>query len=128
MFGSTYRCVNNSCTGCTAATGNTYFVDPINGDDGTATGSGIAAGVATPTCSFKTVTHALSVASTVGAAGPRSSSSARPVRPPSSTGETLPIVVPANVAISTKSGPSASTCRPAATPRSAASAWWVTRR
>ena len=51
--------MNNSCTGCTAATGNTYFVDPINGDDGTATGSGIAAGVATPSCSFKTVTHAL---------------------------------------------------------------------
>ncbi len=61
--------MNNSCTGCSAATGNKYFVDPMNGDDGTATGSGIAAGVATPSCSFKTVTHALAVAGAVGATG-----------------------------------------------------------
>ena len=27
-FGPIYRCVNNSCTGCSAATGNKYFVDP----------------------------------------------------------------------------------------------------
>jgi len=105
-FGSSYRCVNNSCTGCSAATGNTYFVDPINGDDATATGSGVAAGVATPSCSFKTVTHALSVASTVGAIGTKivivGASSQTVVL---DGGETLPIVVPANVAIATKTGP-----------------------
>jgi hypothetical protein len=104
-FGSTFRCVNNSCTGCTAATGNIYFVDPINGDDGTATGSGVAAGVATPTCSFKTVTHALSVASTVGAAGTKIVVVGVSGMTTFLGGETLPIVVPANVAISTKDGP-----------------------
>ncbi len=106
LFGATYRCVNNSCTGCASATGNTYFVDPLNGDDGTATGSGIAAGVATPTCSFKTVTHALSVASAAGATGTKIvivGESGQTVA--LDVNETLPIVVPANVAISTKSGP-----------------------
>ncbi len=105
-FGATYRCVNNSCTGCAAATGNTYFVDPLNGDDGTATGSGIAAGVATPSCSFKTVTHALAVASSAGATGTKIvivGASGQTVA--LDVSETLPIVVPANVAISTKSGP-----------------------
>jgi len=105
MFGSIYRCVNNSCTGCSAATGNTYFVDPVNGDDGTATGSGIAAGVATPSCSFKTVTHALSVASTVGAAGTKIVIVGVSGQTTVLAGETFPIVVPANVAISTKLGP-----------------------
>ena len=106
LFGSSYRCVNNSCTGCAAVTGNTFFVDPLNGDDSTATGSGIAAGVATPSCSFKTVTHALAVASSAGATGTKIvivGEAGQTVALAAS--ETLPIVVPANVAISTKSGP-----------------------
>jgi hypothetical protein len=105
-FGSTFRCVNNSCTGCSTATGNTYFVDPLNGDDATATGSGIAAGIATPSCSFKTVTHALAVASTVGAIGTKIVIVGESGQTVSlDAAETLPIVVPANVAISTKTGP-----------------------
>ncbi|HVZ88106.1 MAG TPA: hypothetical protein VHG72_14130, partial [Polyangia bacterium] len=105
-FGSTFRCVNNSCTGCASATGNTYFVDPVNGDDATATGSGIAGGVATPSCSFKTVTHALSVVGAIGAAGTKIvivGQAGQTVALDAS--ETLPINVPTNVAISTKTGP-----------------------
>ena len=34
-LGSVYRCLNNSCTGCAAATGNKYYVDPLNGSDAT---------------------------------------------------------------------------------------------
>ncbi|HXU64969.1 MAG TPA: hypothetical protein VN962_24895, partial [Polyangia bacterium] len=105
-FGSPYRCVNNSCTGCSAATGNTYFVDPINGNDASATGSGVAGGVATPSCSFKTVTHALQVVSGIGAAGTKIVIVGQSGQTVTLDGaETLPIVVPANVAISTKSGP-----------------------
>jgi hypothetical protein len=106
LYGSTYRCVNNSCTGCSAVTGNTYFVDPLNGDDGTATGSGIAAGIATPSCSFKTVTHALAVASSAGATGTKIVIVGEAGQTVAlDVSETLPILVPANVAISTKVGP-----------------------
>jgi hypothetical protein len=105
-FGSSYRCVNNSCTGCSAAAGNTYFVDPLNGNDSSATGSGMAGGIATASCSFKTVTHALSVVSGIGAAGTKIvivGQLAQIVALDPS--EALPLVVPANVAISTKTGP-----------------------
>ncbi|HXJ21451.1 MAG TPA: hypothetical protein VMT03_14565 [Polyangia bacterium] len=105
-FGSPYRCVNNSCTGCSAATGNTYFVDPINGSDGSATGSGMAGGIATASCSFKTVTHALAVVSGIGATGTKIVIVGQAGQTVAlDMTETLPIVVPANVAISTKTGP-----------------------
>jgi hypothetical protein len=106
MFGSVYRCVNNSCTGCAAATGNKYFVDPVAGSDATATGSGIAGGVASPSCSFKTVTRALQVAGGFAVAGTQiivvGQSGQTVVLDPT---ETLPIVVPSNVAIATRNGP-----------------------
>ena len=60
-LGSVYRCVNNSCTGCSPATGNKFFVDPVNGSDSMATGSGMVGSVASPACSFRTVTRALAV-------------------------------------------------------------------
>jgi len=105
-LGSVYRCVNNSCTGCSAASGNKYYVDPINGDDATATGSGKVGSVAIPSCSFRTVSHALQVAGgfavpgtqiiIVGQNGQTVSLAAT---------ETLPIIVPANVTIATQTGP-----------------------
>ncbi|HEY0870160.1 MAG TPA: hypothetical protein VGD55_07160, partial [Acidothermaceae bacterium] len=98
--------MNNSCTGCSPATGNTYYVDPINGNDAGATGSAIVGGLATPSCSFKTVTHALSVASSIGATGTKIVIVGQPGQTISlSPSETLPLVVPASVAISTKGGP-----------------------
>jgi hypothetical protein len=105
-FGSAYRCVNNSCTGCSAAAGNKYFVDPINGNDGTATGSGVAGGIATPSCSFKTVTKAIQVVGGFAVAGTQivivGEANQTVSLDPS---EILPIIVPANVTISTKTGP-----------------------
>ena len=99
--------MNNSCTGCAAATGNKYYVDPMNGDDATATGSGIVGGVANPSCSFQTVTRALQVVgSFAGAPARRSSSSGRAGQTvPLDATETLPIIVPANVTIATQAGP-----------------------
>jgi hypothetical protein len=106
MFGSVYRCVNNSCTGCAAATGNKYFVDPVGGNDAAATGSGIAGGSPSPSCSFKTVTRALQVSGGFAVAGTQivivGQSGQTVVLDPS---ETLPIVVPSNVAIATVNGP-----------------------
>jgi len=105
-FGSAYRCVNNSCTGCSAATGNTYFVDPVNGSDSNATGSGMAGGFAAASCSFKTVTHALSVVSSIGAAGTKVIIVGRSGQTTAlDASETLPLVIPTNVAISTSTGP-----------------------
>ncbi len=105
-FGSIYRCVNNSCTGCSAAVGNKYFVDPMNGSDSTATGSGTAGGVATPSCSFKTITRALQVVGSFAVPGTQIVIVGQSgVTVPLAGGETLPIVVPANVSITTKNGP-----------------------
>jgi len=105
-FGAGYACVNNRCTGCSAATGNKYLVDPINGNDAKATGSGVIGAVANAACSFKTVTRALEVAGgfavpgtqiiVVGATGQTVALAAS---------ETLPLLVPANVTITTRAGP-----------------------
>jgi hypothetical protein len=105
-LGSVYRCVNNSCTGCAPATGNKYYVDPTNGDDTTATGSGIVGGVANPSCSFRTVTHALQVVGSFAAAGTQIIIVGRGGQTvPLDGTETLPIIVPANVTIATQAGP-----------------------
>jgi len=106
MFGAAYRCVNNSCTGCSAATGNRYLVDPVAGSDTTATGSGRAGGVAAPSCSFRTVTRALQVVGSFAAPGTQIVIVGQAGQTVTLTaGETLPIVVPANVTISTQTGP-----------------------
>jgi hypothetical protein len=104
--GSVFRCVNNSCTGCAPATGNKYFVDPMNGDDATATGSGIVAGAANPSCSFRTVTRALQVVAGFAPAGTQIiivGQGGQTV--PLAATEALPIIVPTNVTITTQAGP-----------------------
>src|SRR6185436_5201538 len=50
MFGAGYACTNNSCSRCDAISGNTYFVDPVNGDDVAATGSGRSGGATLAGC------------------------------------------------------------------------------
>jgi hypothetical protein len=106
MFGSVYRCVSNSCTGCSAVTGNKFFVDPVNGSDASATGSGVAGGIPNPSCSFKTVTRALQVVGGFAVAGTQIVIvGAQGQTVALDATETLPIVVPANVSIVTKTGP-----------------------
>ena len=98
--------MNNSCTGCAAATGNKYYVDPMNGNDATATGSGMVGGVANPSCSFRTVTHALQVVGGFAVPGTQIiivGQSGQTV--PLDATEALPIIVPANVTIATQNGP-----------------------
>jgi hypothetical protein len=114
-FGDSYFCRQNTCTRCDNVTGNSYLVDPINGDDATATGSGTAAGTATAGCSFRTVTRALQVignsvasATTITIVGRTTGSTSLYTTP--GTGETdapetLPIQVPANVTLTSKTGP-----------------------
>jgi hypothetical protein len=116
MFGPTYFCsANHLCSKCAAATGNQYFVDPVNGDDATATGSGKTNVANLPSCSFRTVTRALQVIGATPAAGtvitivgtngattPLYVTKAAATDP---APEILPIPVPANVKIATSGGP-----------------------
>jgi hypothetical protein len=115
LYGDNYFCRQNTCSRCDNVTGNTYLVDPINGDDSMATGSGTAGGTATAGCAFRTVTAALGALATPAPAGTiitivgRTSGSTSlytvPATGDTSPTETLPIQVPANVTIATKTGP-----------------------
>jgi hypothetical protein len=100
-------CQDNTCTGCDAVTGRNYFVDPVNGDDGKATGSGRAGSASAPNCAFKTLTHAFehigspTQATTVTIVGPATLGKSTTA----ANGEaTLPFAVPANVTIRTQGG------------------------
>ncbi len=116
-LGSDFVCRQNTCTRCDTATGYAYFVDPINGDDATATGSGMSGGTAAAACSFRTIKQALTVingltaptgtAFTVTVVGQTTgTTSLYMVAAGGVTSvEALPIVVPANVTITTKTGP-----------------------
>ena len=116
MFGATYFCdVNHVCSKCAAATGNQYFVDPVNGDDSTATGSGKTNAANLPSCSFRTITRALqvigatpaagTVITVVGAANVTTQLYVKKAVATDPAPETLPIPVPANVKIATSVGP-----------------------
>ena len=69
LFGSGFACTNHTCTKCNGISSNTYYVDPINGNDTSATGSGKTGGVANAACSFKTIGRAMQVIGTVAGAG-----------------------------------------------------------
>jgi hypothetical protein len=105
-LGSDFVCRQNTCTRCDSVAGNAYFVDPVGGDDTTATGSGTSGGTAATGCSFRTLTQALTVignpttATTITIVGRTTGSTAV-----YTAGENPPIQVPANVTITTKTGP-----------------------
>jgi hypothetical protein len=115
VYGDGYFCRQNTCSHCDNVVGNAYLVDPVGGDDSVATGSGAAGGLATPGCSFRTVTRALQAIGTaptgtttitiVGRTTGTTSLYTVPVAGGPSVTETLPIQVPANVTITTKTGP-----------------------
>jgi hypothetical protein len=88
----------SSPVGCDGV-GATYFVDPINGDDTTATGSGTSGGAPDPTCAFKTVTAALSA---IGAAGGVTISIAGPSTLDPS--EVYPFTIPVDTTVTATGG------------------------
>ena len=116
-FGVGYACVNNRCTGCSAATGNKYFVDPVNGNDVTATGSGFIGGTPNSNCSFKTLTRALQVAGGFAVSGTQLIVVGRTGQMVAlSAGETLPLLIPANITVTTTAGPILLTLPPSVDP------------
>ncbi len=114
-YGDGFFCRQNTCTRCDNVTGNAYLVDPVGGDDSTATGSGTSGGTATASCAFRTVTQALQAIGATPPAGTTitivgrttGTTSLFTVAPNGDTTptETLPIALPANVTLKTKTGP-----------------------
>jgi hypothetical protein len=89
------------CTTCAPASSTDVYVDPVNGNDTSGTGSQtLTDGGAATGCAFKTISRALQVVGSPAAAlkihviGPATVSA----------GETFPIKVPANVTITTQGG------------------------
>jgi hypothetical protein len=117
-LGSNFNCLQNTCTQCNSVVGYAYFVDPINGDDTGATGSGMSGTTATPGCSFRTLTKAIDVITqshtvaahsgttiTIVGQSATATTSLYTVAAGGITAESLPITVPANVIIKTNIGP-----------------------
>lgn len=110
VIGAAYTCVKNTCTTCDAPAGNQYVVDPVNGNDTVATGSGKAGGVASNNCAFKTLTRALealpdtaAVGTTITVLGASGKTTELVV---TGTGaERFPIDIPANVKVTSSGGP-----------------------
>jgi hypothetical protein len=94
------------CTSCDAASGNTFYVDPVSGNDVTGTGATTSMGNAAPACAFRTVTRALQI---IGGAPPVGTKiivlgdSTVALRP--APEEKYPIRLPSNVEVRAMSGP-----------------------
>jgi len=52
-------CVGHTCSACNAVSGNKFYVDPVNGNDLTATGSNMSGTSVAPGCAFKTISQAI---------------------------------------------------------------------
>jgi hypothetical protein len=106
LFGAGYACTGNTCSHCDGISSNTYYVDPVNGDDVAATGSGKSGGATVGACSFRTVTRAMQVIGTFAGAGTKviivgAGSTPRGL----AASEVLPITVQPNVTVTTMGGP-----------------------
>jgi hypothetical protein len=99
-------CVSHTCTACNAVSGNKWYVDPVNGNDLTATGSGKSGTIVAAGCAFKTITQAIahmpatpfagSQIIILGAAGTTTGLA---------SGDTLPLILPTNTTLTTSGGP-----------------------
>ena len=111
-LGPSAVCTNHTCTTCDAVAGANpvYLVDPINGDDGSATGSGTSSGgtTATASCSFATLTRALQAIGPNPASGTIvkivGASTIPYVANTKAIAEVFPIVVPSQVTITASKG------------------------
>jgi len=94
------------CTSCDAASGLTWYVDPVNGNDGTGTGATTSMGNPAPACALKTVTRALQLIGGTPAAGTKIivlGDSTVALRP--GPEEKYPIRLPSNVEVRAMTGP-----------------------
>jgi len=110
-YGANFNCRQNTCTQCNAVTGTplNYLVDPVDGDDTGATGSGMSGTSTAAGCRFHTIRHALAVIAGLGATAPAGTTITIVGRTGNTAlddvGENPPIQVPDNVTITTMTGP-----------------------
>jgi hypothetical protein len=100
-------CVAHTCSACNAVSGNKFFVDPVNGNDSTATGSDKSGSVTAPGCAFKTIARAIAampptppVGTQIVIIGTLGSTTGLAASEP-----TLPITLPTNTTLTTQGGP-----------------------
>jgi hypothetical protein len=95
-------CGGDDCQVSDPVSDAVFIVDPVNGDDQTATGSGTAGGSANAACSFKTVTAAINAVNQAGTTNPTTIQ----ILGPSSVGagETWPLQIPSNTTITASGG------------------------
>jgi hypothetical protein len=109
-------CVGHTCTACAAISGNKWYVDPVNGNDSTATGSDMAGSSTASGCAFRTLTKLLNVMPATPFAGTQIIIIGQPVGPTGlASGETYPITIPTNTTLTTTGGPVTITVPTAAT-------------
>jgi hypothetical protein len=96
--GNNVTCTNHVCTQCAQATANTYYVDPVAGNDSVGTGNSVAG------CAFKTISRALAVIGPTPNLGTRVLVQVSGVVGVAQSGEMFPIDVPSNVTIGGSGG------------------------
>ena len=102
-------CVAHTCSACNAVSGNKFYVDPVNGNDSTATGSDMAGAVTAPGCAFKTVARAIQAIPPSPAVGTQIIVIGRPSTPTDLVASDLQsaaaaIILPANTTLTTAGG------------------------
>ena len=99
-------CINHTCSACNAVSGNTFYVDPVNGNDTTGTGSNMSGATPAPGCAFKTITRAIAILGASPFPGTKivlvgSGTTPRGL----AAGDSLPITIPTNTTLTTAGGP-----------------------
>jgi hypothetical protein len=97
-MGNNVTCTNHVCTQCAQATANTYYVDPVAGNDSVGTGYNAAG------CAFRTISRALAVIGSTPNPGTRVLVQTNGVVGVAQSGEMFPIDVPTNVTIAGSGG------------------------
>ena len=99
-------CVNHTCSTCNAVSGNVFYVDPVNGNDGTGTGSILAGATPAPGCAFKTITRAIAIIGVSPPVGTKIVLVGAGTTPRGlAAGDALPITIPTNTTLSSTGGP-----------------------
>jgi hypothetical protein len=96
-------CVNHTCSVCDGVSNNKWYLDPVNGNDNTATGSDMASGSVAPGCAFKTLKKLLNVMPSSPFAGTQIII-VGPALTGLAAGETYPITIPGNTTLTTTGG------------------------
>jgi hypothetical protein len=99
-------CVGHTCSACNPVSGNKFYVDPVNGNNLTATGSDMAGTSTAPGCAFRTIAQAIAHMPNPPFANSQIIIVGTPGTPTGlDASEILPITLPANTTLTTTGGP-----------------------